>query len=162
MLSSLTLWALVPEEAQHQHIKHVSMSVQVVGTPPSAQGIGFSSVSQSPAGVMLPTEQTWGTLPGQPASTVPGFFIQEPGEKRSNLADVGEQLVRVFFRKRVSSTGVWSRVFWGIQTPGGCSPKTEFPYYLVMGTKLADVPVPVGKNCMVIIQLDQKVRTATI
>ncbi|CDJ35920.1 uncharacterized protein EMH_0044390 [Eimeria mitis] len=160
MLSSLTLWALVPEEAQHQHIKHVSMSVQVVGTPPSAQGIGFSSVSQSSAGVMLPTEQTWGTLPGQPASTVPGFFIQEPGEKRSNLADVGEQLVRVFFRKRVSSTGVWSRVFWGIQTPGGCSPKTEFPYYLVMGTKLADVPVPVGKNCMVIIQLDQKFKEA--
>lgn len=29
MLSNLTLWALVPKEAQQEHIKHVSMSVQV-------------------------------------------------------------------------------------------------------------------------------------
>lgn len=28
-LSNLTLWNLVPEEAQHQHIRHVTMSIEV-------------------------------------------------------------------------------------------------------------------------------------
>ena len=30
MLSKLTLWSLVPQEAHHQHIRHVSMRIQVV------------------------------------------------------------------------------------------------------------------------------------
>lgn len=29
MLSTVSLWQLVPEQAQHEHIKHVSMSIQV-------------------------------------------------------------------------------------------------------------------------------------
>ncbi|CDJ49379.1 hypothetical protein, conserved [Eimeria brunetti] len=156
ILSSLTLWHLVPEEALHQHIKHVSMSVQVVGASQSAQGVGMSSTSSSAPGLMLPTQQTWGTLSGQPASSVPGFFIQGPGEKITSLADVGEQLVRVFFRRVVSTTGIWSRVFWGTKTAAGCEPKLEFPYYMVMGTKLASVPVPTGRDCMVTLQLGKQ------
>ncbi|OEH76665.1 hypothetical protein cyc_07060 [Cyclospora cayetanensis] len=117
MLSSLSLWSLLPDEARHEKIRHINMRIQV--------------------------------------NSMQNFLIQLPSGERRPISEVGDQLVRAFFRSAVSRNRTWSRVFWGKQTAEGvCGPEMEFPYFMVMSTKIADLHAPQGHDCLALIKLN--------
>ncbi|XP_026191968.1 uncharacterized protein LOC34623096 [Cyclospora cayetanensis] len=155
MLSSLSLWSLLPDEARHEKIKHINMRIQAATTTSSRPA---TPTPPPQGGNLLPSEQTWGVIPGQPVNSIENFLIQLPSGERRPISEVGDQLVRAFFRSAVSRNRTWSRVFWGKQTAEGvCGPEMEFPYFMVMSTKIADLHAPQGHDCLALIKLNFEV-----
>ncbi|KAL8270517.1 hypothetical protein Esti_005554 [Eimeria stiedai] len=85
-LSELTLWSLVPEEAVHQHIQHIDMTLEVGGSVPSASSQGPARPAPQPPASGFTTSMS-GSSPVGPSSQSGGQASpQQPPKRREGAS----------------------------------------------------------------------------